>query len=113
MKRALVVLGCLVLAAVLVYAQSDEGFQTAKVIAFEKVANSVQHPENADSYKMSLRIGDTVYNCKGNGPVAMFNDWTTGKEVPAKVNASAKTIQVKNFDGQMIELRIAGTKKAK
>jgi hypothetical protein len=112
MKRALVVLGCFAFAAVLLGAQ-DDGFQTAKVIAFEKVANSVQHPENADSYKMSMRIGDTVYNCKGNGPVAMFNDWTTGKEVPAKVNASAKTIQVKNFDGQMIELKIAGTKKSK
>ena len=112
MKKLAMVFGCgLMLAAVLAYGQDD--FQPAKVIAFEKVAADVQHPEKADSYKMSLRLGDTVYNCQGHGSVATFNDWTTGKDVPAKVNASAKTIQVKNFDGQILELKVTGTKKAK
>lgn len=97
------------LAAVMAYAQDD--YQPAKVIAFEKVAADVQHPEKADSYKMSLRLGDTVYNCQGHGSVATFNDWTTGKEVPAKVNG--KSLMVKNFDGQVLELKITGMKRPK
>jgi len=105
-----VVVTLMMLAALLAFAQ-DAGFQTARVIAFERVANDEQHPEKADSYKMSMRIGDTIYNCKANAPVKVFNDWTTGKEFPAKV--MDKTMQVKNFDGQIIELTIVNKKKPK
>ncbi len=90
----------------------DEGFQTARVVSFERVANDAQHPEKADSYKMTMRISDVIYNCKANQPFRVFNDWTTGKEFPAKV-VSEKTMQVKNFDGQIIELTILNKKKPK
>lgn len=111
MKRALAVLVCAVtLAAMVAYAQ-DGGFETARVVAFERVANDAQHPEKADSYKMSMRIGDTIYNCHANAPVTVFNDWTVGKEFPARVNG--KVMQVKNFDGQIIELNIVGKKRPK
>ncbi|MGZ4816468.1 MAG: hypothetical protein ACXVZV_13715 [Terriglobales bacterium] len=115
MKRAVVVFFCFsVIAAMLAMAQgSDEGFQTARVIAFEKVPADVQHPEKSDSYKMSMRIGDVIYNCKANAPVAVFNDWTIGKELPARVSPNGKVMQVKNFDGQIIELTIVGKKKPK
>jgi hypothetical protein len=107
---ASVVLCFSIFAAVLSFAQEGD-FQPARVIAFEKVAADVQHPEKQDSYKMSMRIGDTIYNCKANQPVAVFNDWTINKEFPTKVND--KTLEVKNFDGKIIELKIVNKKKPK
>jgi len=113
MKRITIMLLCsLTLAVAFTYAQ-DEGFQPARVIAFEKIAADVQHPEKADTYKMSMRIGDVIYQCKANEPTAVFNDWTINKEFPARVNEKAKIMQVKNFDGNIIDLRITGTKKPK
>ena len=112
MRKAIVLSLCFIaIASVLAVAQDD--FQTARVIAFEKVAADVQHPEKSDSYKMSMRIGDTIYNCKANAPVTVFNDWTVGKEFPARVNEKAKLMQVKNFDGQIIDLTITGKKRPK
>ncbi len=113
MRRVTIaVLCCLLLASVFSYTQ-DEGFQSARVIAFEKIAADVQHPEKADTYKMSMRIGDVIYQCKANEPTSVFNDWTINKEFPARVDQKAKIMQVKNFDGKIIELRITGTKKPK
>jgi hypothetical protein len=62
---------------------------------------------------MTMRIGDILYNCKANAPTAVFNDWTINKELPARVDEKAKVMQVKNFDGQLIELHITGKKKPK
>ena len=111
MKTRLIVLFCCVaMVAMVTYAQ-DADYQTAKVIAFERVPADVQHPEKADSYKISMRLGDTIYNCHANAPVAVFNDWSVGKDYPAKI--SGKTLLVKNTDGQIIEMKIVGTKKPK
>jgi len=111
MRTRLVVLSCcMAMAAMLAYAQ-DADYQMARVVAFERVPADVQHPEKADTYKISMRLGDTIYNCHANAPVAVFNDWTTGKEFPAKVNG--KTLLVKNTDGQIIEMKILGKKTAK
>jgi|SRR3954467_15889092 hypothetical protein len=109
MKKLLLLLLCFTTLAA--FAQSNADFQPARVIAFEKVTADVQHPEKQDSYKISMRIGDTIYNCKANAPVAVFNDWTINKEFPTKVNA--KTLEVKNFDGKMIEMTIVNRKKPK
>jgi len=109
-RVAVAMLCCVMLASMLAYAQ-DEGYQTAKVVAFERVPNDAQHPEKSDSYKISLRLGDTIYNCHANAPVTVFNDWTINKEFPAKVNG--KTMLVRNFDGQVIEMNITGKKKPK
>ena len=110
MKKCLVALSCCIaMAAMLAYAQSaDEGYQMARVVAFEKVAANAQHMENSDQYKISMRLGDWVYNCRGSGTVAVFIDWTTGKEFPTKVND--KVLLVKNPDGQVLQLNIVSRK---
>ena len=112
MKLILIVLSCLVLIAA-AFAQSDEGFQSAKVVAFERVAADVQHPEKADSYKISMRLGDTIYNCHANAPVTVSNDWSVNKEFPARLAANGKILQVKNTDGQVIEMNVVGKKRPK
>jgi len=112
MKRhALALFCCVVLTAALVYAQSEEGFQTATVLSIEKIAADAQHMENSDGYKISMRMGDTIYLCRAYGSASTFIDWSSGKEFPAKV--SDKTLLVKNKNGQMVELKITGKKKPK
>jgi hypothetical protein len=113
MKKAFLFLLSLCLVAALAFAQSDEGFQPAKVVAFERVANDAQHPEKSDDYKISMRLDGIIYNCHANAPVTVFNDWTVNKEFPARVSANGKILQVKNFDGQIIEMNIVGKKKPK
>ena len=58
-----------------------------------------------------MRLGDTVYKCHASGSAAVFNDWTINKEFPARL--SGKVLQVKNPDGQVVELNIVGKKSAK
>ena len=111
MKRLLVVLSCFVLVGA-AFAQSDD-FQPAKVVAFERAAADAQHPENADSYKISMRLGDIIYKCHANEPVTVFNDWTVNKEFPARVTETGKVLEVKNNDGQIIQMKIVGKKRPK
>lgn len=113
MKTRLLALSCCItLAAMLAYAQgADEGYQMARVVAFERVAADAQHMEGSDRYKISMRLGDTVYACHASANAAVFMDWTTGKEFPAKLNG--KVLLVKNPDGQIVELNIVGKKTAK
>jgi hypothetical protein len=116
MKTCLLALSCCIaLAAMLAYAQNaDEGYQMAKVVAFERVAASAQHMEGSDGYKISMRMDNTIYVCRTSGPAATFIDWTAGKEFPAKVNVpNGKVLLVKNPDGQILELNIAGRKTPK
>ena len=116
MKTGLLAVSCCIaLAAMLAYAQSaDEGYQPARVVAFERVAANAQHMAGSDDYKISMRLGDTVYACRVNAPAATFIDWTTGKEFPAKVNVpNGKVLLVKNPDGQVVELNIVGRKTPK
>jgi len=116
MKTRLVVLSCCItMAAILVFAQgADEGYQTAKVVAFERLAADAQHMADADRYKISMRMADTVYACRGNAPASVFLDWTVGKEFPAKLSGKdGKVLQVKNPNGQIVELTVTGKKTAK
>jgi hypothetical protein len=116
MKTGLVALSCCIaMAAMLTYAQSaDEGYQMARVVAFERVAANAQHMAGSDDYKISMRLGGTIYACRVNAPAATFIDWTTGKEFPAKVNVpNGKVLLVKNPDGQVVELNIVGRKTPK
>lgn len=111
-KVSVALLCCFVFCAVLGYAQSaEQGFQTARIVQFERVPQDTQHPERADQYKMTMRLGDTIYNCHTSGPAATFLNWTMNKELPAQVNG--KTMLVKNFDGQIVQLSITGKKTAK
>ena len=58
---------CCIVPAVFAFAQGmDEGFEMARVVAFDHVAANAQHMENSDGYKMSMRLGDTVYSCVGS-----------------------------------------------
>ena len=113
MKAWLVAVSCCItMAATLACAQgTDEGYQTAKVVSYEKLASNAQHMADSGGYKISMRLGDTVYACRASGPASAFIDWTTGKEFPAKVNA--KVLLVKNPNGQIVELNIVGKKTAK
>ena len=102
------------MAAVLALAQSaDEGYQMARVVAFDKVAADAQHMADSGGYKIAMRLGDMVYTCRSSSstPAAFFIDWTIGKEFPAKLNV--KVLVVKNPNGQVAELTITGKKKPK
>ena len=113
MKKLSMALSCLVaMAAMLAYAQSgDEGFQMATVVSIDKVPADARHPENADRYKISMRLGNTVYLCHGNGGPAVFLDWSPGKQFPARLND--KLLQVKSPNGQVVDLNIVGKKSPK
>jgi hypothetical protein len=113
MKTRLVAISCCItMAAMFAYAQNaDEGYQMARVVAFEKVAANAQHMEDSDRYKIAMRLGDTIYMCRASAPAAVFIDWTMGKEFPAKLND--KVLLVKNPNGQVVELNIVGKKKPK
>ncbi len=113
MKTGLIALSCCIaMAAMLAYAQNaEEGYQMARVVAFERVAANAQHMGNSDEYKISMRLENTVYACRTSAPAATFIDWTTGKEFPAKLNTpNGKVLLVKNSDGQIVELNIVGRK---
>ena len=113
MKAFLAALFCCVLmTATLALAQSaDEGYQMGKVVAFEKVAANTQHMENSGQYKISMRLGDTIYNCHASGDAATFLDWTVGKQFPTKLND--KELMVKSPNGQLVEMKIVGKKTSK
>ena len=110
MKRCLLALSCCIaLAGLLAYGQSaDEGYQTATVISIEKLAADAQHMEKGDQFKISMSMGGAIYLCKVSAPSATFMEWTSGKEFPAKENG--KVLQVKNRNGQIVELNIAKKK---
>jgi len=113
MKTCSVVLLCCitVMTAVLAYAQGgDEGYQPAQVVSFERVAASPQHPENADRYKISMRLGGVLYICNASGPVSTFIDWTEGKEFPARLENKGKTLLVKSPNGQIVEMNVVKRK---
>jgi hypothetical protein len=113
MRKCSLALLCLVtLAAMLAYAQSaDEGFQPATVVSIDKVAADAQHPENADRYKISMRLRNTIYSCHADGGPAVFLGWSPGKEFPARLNG--KVLEVKSPNGQTVEMNIVGKKTPK
>ena len=100
------------MAAMLAYAQTaDEGYQMATVVSIDRVPADAQHPENADRYKIAMRLGNTVYSCHGSGGPAVFLDWSPGKQFPARLND--KVLQVKGPNGQVVDLNIVGKKTPK
>jgi hypothetical protein len=100
------------MAAMLAYSQDmDEGFQMATVVSIDKVPADAQHPENAERYKIFMRLGNTVYSCHANGGPAVFLDWSPGKQFPARLND--KLLQVKSPNGQVVDLNIVGKKTPK
>ena len=113
MKKCWIVLTCFVaMATMLASAQSaDEGFQMATVVSIDKVPADAQHPENADRYKISMRLGNTVYSCHANGGPAVFLGWSPNKEFPARLDG--KVLQVKSPNGQVVDLNIVGKKTPK
>ena len=110
MRNWLIVLCCIAIAATLAWTQ-DAGFQTATVVSIEQVAADARHPENSDRYKISMRMGDTLYMCQSSGHATVFMDWTRGKEFPAQLNG--KILLVKVPSGQTVELNVVGKKKPK
>ena len=114
MKTCLVALSCCIAMAAAcspMRKARDDGYQTARVMAIERVAANAQHMENEDNYKISMRLGDTVYACHTSGPVADLMDWTNGKEFPAKLDG--KVLLVKSSNGHIVQLNIVGKKAPK
>jgi hypothetical protein len=113
MNKYWIVLACVVaMAATLVCAQSaDDGFQTATVVSIDRVPADAQHPENADRYKISMRLGNTIYSCHANGSPAVFLGWSPNKEFPARLDS--KVLLVKSPNGQVVDLNIVGKKTLK
>ena len=113
MKLRLAAVACgIAMIAVLGFAQSaDEGYQPATLVSIEKLAADAQHPENGDQFKIAMRMADTIYLCRSSAPSAAFLDWSSGKQFPARLNG--KVLEVKNFDGQVLQLSITGKKKPK
>jgi len=111
-KFAIVLAGCMAMVAMLAYAQSmDPGYEMARVVSFEKMAVSEQHPEYGDQYKMAMRMGNTIYMCQGSASAEMFLDWAPNKEFPAKL-INDKTMSVKGPHGE-VQLTIKGKKTPK
>lgn len=106
MKTFLIAVACCIaMAMMLAYAQSaDEGYQMARIVSIERVAANAQHMEGTDNYKISMRMGETLYACHASGPAAMFIDWAPNKEFPTKLNG--KVLLVKSPNGQIAELNI-------
>jgi hypothetical protein len=113
MKKCWIALSCfVVLAAALGYAQNaDEGFQPATVVSIDKFSADARHPEDADRYKISMRLGNTVYSCHATGSPAVFLGWSPGKEFPTRLDG--KLLQVKSPNGQIVDMNIVGKKTPK
>ena len=98
-KYSMAVLCLVTMTAMLAYAQSaDEGFQMATVSQSTECPADAQHPENADRYKISMRLGNTIYSCHANGSPAVFLGWSPNKEFPARLDGN-KLLQVKSPNG--------------
>jgi hypothetical protein len=109
MKKCRALVCFVAMAATLAYGQSaDEGYQPATVVSINRVPADAQHPENADRYKISMRLGNTIYSCHANGSPTVFVGWSPGKEFPAKLDG--KVVQVKSLNGQVVDLNIVGKK---
>ena len=101
-----------VLVAGLAYAQNaDDGFQPATVVSIDKFSADARHPEDADRYKISMRLGNTVYSCHATGTPAVFLGWSPGKEFPTKLDG--KMLQVKSPNGQVVDMNIVAKKTPK
>ncbi|MGA7461078.1 MAG: hypothetical protein WBW69_12690 [Candidatus Korobacteraceae bacterium] len=113
MRTRLIALSCCIaLTAMLAYAQTGD-FQPATVVSIDKMASDAQHPEYGDHYRIGMRIGDTIYTCRGSGGPAQYMGWAPNKEFPAQVDLKAKTITVKGPADQPVVLTITGKKIAK
>lgn len=99
---------CLSLAALFAFAQ--DGFQTAQVVSFEKVAQNEQHAESADHYKIAMRMNGVVYICKAEGPITDFMGWAPGKQFPAQLDAKEKVMLVKSPSGNTVQLNVTSKK---
>jgi hypothetical protein len=109
--RSIALACCLAMTAALAYAQNpDEGFQTAQVVSFEKVAQNEQHAESADHYKIAMRMNGAVYICKAEGPITDFMGWAPGKQFPAQLDAKEKTMLVKSPSGNTVQLNVTSKK---
>jgi hypothetical protein len=113
MRKLLIAVSCcLAMTAMLAYAQNmDEGYQPAHIVSIDKMAADAQHMSDTDRYKISMRMGDTLYKCEANGSAALFMGWSPGKDFPAKLND--KTLLVKSPNGQIAELTVKGKKVGK
>jgi hypothetical protein len=112
MKARSIVLSFLLIMATLVAAAqtTDDGFQMAQVVSIDRVSADARHPENADQYKISMRLGDAIYTCHATGSPAIFLDWSPNKEFPAKL--TGKVMQVKGPQG-LVDLNVVGKKTPK
>ena len=109
MKKRLIAVTCFIaLAAMLAFGQNaDDGFQMGRVMSIEKLAENAQHMSDEINYKILMRLGDTIYDCRTSAQAATFIDWSPGKQFPVKIEG--KILLAKNFDGQIVQMNIKKT----
>ena len=111
MKTCWIFAVCIAMCAALAFAQAaDEGFQPARVVSIDHMSADARHPEKADQYKVSMRMGDVLYLCQSSAPPSAFLDWSPNKEFPAKLEG--KMLLVNGPHGQ-VQLNITGKKTAR
>ena len=109
MKTRLIVISCsIALAAVLAHAQgADDGFQMARVMSIEKLAENAQHMSDEINYKILMRLGDTIYECRTSAQAATFIDWSRRKTVSGQDRRQDSL--AKNPNGQIVQMNIKKT----
>jgi hypothetical protein len=83
MKKCRALVCFVAMAATLAYGQSaDEGYQPATVVSINRVPADAQHPENADRYKISMRLGNTIYSCHAKALLQCLSGGARGRNFP-------------------------------
>ena len=73
----------------------------------EKLAENAQHMSDEINYKILMRLGDTIYECRTSAQAATFIDWSPGKQFPVRIDG--KTLLAKNPNGQIVQMNIKKT----
>ena len=95
MKRRVIALSCCIaMAAVLAFAQgAEEGYQMARVVAFEGWRQKRAAYGKFGTVQDSMRLGDSGSTIAAPAPRLRFLTWTAGKEFPIKVNGKVLLVK--------------------
>ena len=105
------------LCTVLAQAQASNEYQTAKIVAVEKIApdnitsgTDAPMTPNVSRFNLSVELGEQVYLCRAKTASDFDLNWANGKEVQARTKN--KVMYLKRPNGKVVKLSIVGTKKA-
>ena len=67
----------------------------ARVMSIRKAGHERPTLSDEINYKILMRLGDTIYQCRTSAQAATFIDWSPGKQFPVKIDG--KTLLAKNL----------------